>query len=261
MLADKDLLELCVRVSGGFENGGGASYQSLTGNFDGQGLSVGILQWNAGQGTLQQLLQKIGKLMGWDEAQSYFKSDIQHLSTLPTQDAIQFCLDHYIEDGGTKVDPSAAIAWKAFLSDPASVAAQVEMATDGVLAHAKALVTQFAAAYTDRVRPYAFFFDLVTQSGGMRNKRGAVLPIPAVSPSDWQPALNLAHDKNLKCAGIWEVNLQGDALAQLLVYYAYKRSMLSDPQYVWDALSRRGSIACRGGVVHDATVNFSQLLD
>jgi hypothetical protein len=261
MLADKDLLELCVKVSGGFENGSGASYTSLTGNFDGQGLSVGILQWNAGQGTLQILLQKIGKSMGWDEAQSYFKSDIQHLSTLKTQDAVQFCLDHYISNGSTDVDPGAAAAWKAFLASPDSIASQVEMATDGELAHAKSLVSSFAPAYVDRNRPYAFFFDLITQSGGMRNARGSVLPIPSVTSSDYQPALDMAHEKSLKCAGIWEVSLQDDALAQLLLYYAYKRSMLSNPQYVWDALSRRGSIACLGGVVHDATVNFSSILD
>lgn len=264
MLDDKGLLELCVKVSGGFENGGGASYTSLTGNFDGQGLSVGVLQWNAGQGTLQMLLQKIGKLMGWDEAKSYFKSDIQYLSTLTgphLQDAVQFCLDHYIEEGGTSVDASAAQAWKAFLADPASVAAQVEMATDGVLAHAKSLVADYCPSLTDHVRPYAFFFDLVTQSGGMRNKRGHVDPIAAVAASDWQPALDMAHDKSQKCAGIWEMAVPSDSVAQLLMYYALKRSSLSDPQYVWDALSRRGSIAARGGVVHGAVINLTQVID
>src|SRR5271156_5343134 len=113
MLADKDLLQLCVKVSGGFENGGGANYDTVAGNFDGQGMSVGILQWNAGQGTLQILLQRIGASMGWDEAKSYFKSDIQQLSTLKTTDAIQFCLDHYISNGSTQVDPGAKTAWQA----------------------------------------------------------------------------------------------------------------------------------------------------
>lgn len=261
MLDDKSLLELCVKVSGGFENGGGASYTSLTGNFDGQGLSVGILQWNAGQGTLQILLQKIGKSMGWDEAQSYFKSDIQHLSTLRSADAIQFCLDHYITEGSTHVDPGAAASWQSFLATPYSMQAQLEMATDGVLSHAKTLVATFAPAYADHVRPYAFFFDLVTQSGGMRNKRGHVDPIAAVAQSDYQPALDMAHEKSQKCAGIWEMTLSTDPIAQLLLYYALKRSGLSDPEYAWDALSRRGSIACRGGVVHAAVVNFTSVLD
>ena len=261
MLNDKDLLELCVKVSGGFENGGGAHYSTVAGNFDGQGLSVGILQWNAGQGTLQILLQKIGKSMGWEEAQSYFKSDIQQLSILKSAEAIQFCLDHYIEENSTRVDPVALTAWQDFLDSPDAIQAQIEMATDGVLSHSKNLVAQFCSEYQDRLRPYAFFFDLATQSGGMKNSRGSVLPIGAVSQDDYKPALDLAHEKSQKCAGIWELSLTNDPLADLLLYYAYKRSILSNPAYVWDALSRRGSIACRGGVVHDAVVNFQTLLD
>ncbi len=261
MFDDKSLLELCVKVSGGFENGNGASYDTVAGNFDGQGLSVGILQFNAGQGTLQILLQRIGASMGWEEAKSYFRSDIQHLSTLKTADAIQFCLDHYISSGSTKVDLGAEKAWQAFLNTPDSIAAQVQMATDGELAHAKSLVAQFASSYTDRLRPYAFFFDLITQSGGMRNARGAVLPVPSVTSADYQPALDMAHANSPKCAEIWEAVLPNDPLAQLLLYYAFRRSSLSNPQYIWDALSRRGSIACRGGVVHEAKLDFTSRID
>jgi hypothetical protein len=49
---DKGLLELCLKISGSFENGA-PDYHGVTGNFDGQGISVGVLQWNAGQGSLQ----------------------------------------------------------------------------------------------------------------------------------------------------------------------------------------------------------------
>ena len=52
---DNALLTMCLQVSGTFENGGGATYDAVTGNFDGQGISVGILQWCAGQGSLQTL--------------------------------------------------------------------------------------------------------------------------------------------------------------------------------------------------------------
>jgi hypothetical protein len=34
-------------------------YVAITGNFDGNGVSLGLLQWNFGQGTLQKLLQGI----------------------------------------------------------------------------------------------------------------------------------------------------------------------------------------------------------
>jgi hypothetical protein len=259
MLDYKSLLELCVQVSGSFENAGGASYTTITGNFDGQGLSVGVLQWNAGQGTLQTLLQNIGARMGWDKAQTFFSSDIHHLAVLAPADAIQFCLDHYIENGTTKVDPGALAKWQTFLNQPESIAAQVEIATNGPLMRAEALVAKFCPDYTDRVRPYAFFFDLVTQSGGMQNKRGHVDPYSGTP--DMTGVLAYTMQNHAPVASMWTSVVSGDDLAKLLLYYAYMRSMLSDPQYVWDALSRRGAIACRTGIVHGAKIDFTTLLD
>lgn len=259
MLNDKDLLELCLIVSGTFEDGTPEiNYDALTGNFDGMGISVGVLQWNAGTGSLQTLLQNIGNRMGWDKAQTYFRSDIHHLAVLKPTEAVQFCLDHYIEEGSTKVAAPAAVAWKAFLNTPESIAAQVEMATNGVLGRAKVLVGQFCPAYVDRIRPYAFFFDLVTQSGGMQNKKGHVDP---TTTPDYNLAVAFANTQNPKCAALWTPVVAVDPLAQLLVHYAYQRSLLSNPLYVWDACSRRGTIACRAGIVHRAKIDLTGRLD
>ena len=132
------------------------------------------------------------------------------------------------------------------------------MATNGVLGRAKILVGQFCPAYVDRVRAYAFFFDLVTQSGGMQNKKGHVDP---TNTPDYKLALAFANTQNPKCAALWQAAVDNDPLAQLLLHYAYQRSLLSNAQYVWDAFSRRGSIACRQGIVHGATVSFISKLD
>jgi hypothetical protein len=261
MLDDKSLLELCLKVSGGFESGGGASYTSLTGNFDGQGLSAGVLQWNAGQGTLQALVTAIGNAMGWDKAKTFFSSDIQQFSTLKGQAAIQWCLDHYIENGTTNIDPGAKAKWVTFLSQPESIAAQVQIASNGVLGHAKREVAAYCPDYADRNRPYAFFFDLVTQEGGMTVGHQTVPPVPSGTTPDVSDALNFAETNNPRCAVIWQQNINGDNLAQLLLHYAYSRAMLANPTYAWDTCSRRGTIACRGGVVHAATINFTSTLD
>src|ERR1700677_1324186 len=47
-------LELGLNISGSFE--GAAGWANLTNNFDGQGLSMGLLNQNLGQGSLQPLL-------------------------------------------------------------------------------------------------------------------------------------------------------------------------------------------------------------
>lgn len=49
-------LEKAITITGRFEGNG---YGNITGDFDGQGLSLGILQWNIGQGTLQPLLREM----------------------------------------------------------------------------------------------------------------------------------------------------------------------------------------------------------
>src|SRR5271167_1999153 len=164
---DNTLLTTCLSVSGAFENGGGAQYDTVSGNFDGEGISVGILQWNAGQGTLQQLLVHISFAMGWDKMQTFFKSSIQQLANSTPTDGVQFCLDHYIETGTKNIDPTAKALWQKLLTQPESINAQVQLAQQTVLAHAKRLVASYTPAYGDRTRPYAFFFDVCTQEGGM----------------------------------------------------------------------------------------------
>jgi hypothetical protein len=260
-MTDQELLELCVKVSGTFENGAGASYTTVAGDFDGMGISVGLLQQNAGQGSLQPLLVEIGTAMGWDKAQTFFKSDIHHFAILKPVDAIQWSLDHYIASGSKEVDPVAKQCWVSFLGQPESIAAQVHVATTGILARAKALAAKFCPDYPNSTRVLSFFFDLVTQSGGMENKAGAVHPIPSGQSVDVSDVLAFAHTQSLKCAGIWEVAVQNDPKARLLLHYAYERSKLSNPKYIWDACSRRGTVACRSGFVHDTTISLTNLLD
>ena len=50
------VLDKCLQITGSFE---GAGWGGVTGNFDGQGLSAFIMQWNLGQRTLQPLLIKM----------------------------------------------------------------------------------------------------------------------------------------------------------------------------------------------------------
>lgn len=49
----REMLALALNITGSFE--GESSWSSLAGNFDGQGLSMGLLQQNLGQGTLQPM--------------------------------------------------------------------------------------------------------------------------------------------------------------------------------------------------------------
>jgi hypothetical protein len=55
------LINKCLMLTGSFETGEGIPqcFAGLSGDFDGQGLSLGVLQWNFGQGSLQPLLNEM----------------------------------------------------------------------------------------------------------------------------------------------------------------------------------------------------------
>jgi len=52
-----------IGITGNFENPGDP-FQGVTGNFDGQGISLGVLQWNIGQGSLPPLVIEGGQAAG-----------------------------------------------------------------------------------------------------------------------------------------------------------------------------------------------------
>jgi hypothetical protein len=55
----RSLAYRCLALTGAFETGTGIPdcFSGISGDFDGQGISVGVLQWNLGQGSLQPLLR------------------------------------------------------------------------------------------------------------------------------------------------------------------------------------------------------------
>lgn len=60
-LLEKPVAYRCLALTGSFETGAGPPdcFAGLSGDFDGQGISLGALQWNLGQGSLQPLLQQM----------------------------------------------------------------------------------------------------------------------------------------------------------------------------------------------------------
>jgi hypothetical protein len=250
-MSDAELFDLCLKVTGTFESNT-PQYDALTGNFDGQGISAGVMQWNAGQGTLQYLVKHIGAAMGWDKAKTFFKSDIQAFSNLGPAPAIDFVKQHYLLEGSTKLSPAATAAWRTFLQSAESIAAQNAIGINTTLHSAKLMATKYMAAHDDNPRVIAFFFDLINQQGSIR--------VPVVDAASPAAALALALQKDAITAGSWSTIAAADPIAARLLYYAHARAILAKPEYVWDSLSRRGTIACRKGRVHASSHDLTTLL-
>lgn len=79
-LINKPLLNRCLALTGAFETSTPPPecFAGLTGDFDGQGISFGVLQWNIKQGSLQPLLKEM------DQTHSDVMNDIfqEHAKTL-----------------------------------------------------------------------------------------------------------------------------------------------------------------------------------
>jgi hypothetical protein len=56
MSLKKTILNQAIQITSAYE---GSGFDEVTGNFDGQGLSYGFLQWNFGQGTLQPIFKNL----------------------------------------------------------------------------------------------------------------------------------------------------------------------------------------------------------
>lgn len=254
----KEILDVCLHITGSYENGSPA-YDGLTGNFDKQGMSVGVLQWCAGQGSLGNLISKIIELSSAEEVDSFFSVPVSSMVGMDGNEQKQFVIANFLPDG-MKLSAIAIQQWKALLNTEAAINAQVELASNGVLAKATSLADKYVNNGSSNLRVVAFFFDLVTQSGGMSNSRGSVAPDLEGSDLQIESAITFAKTKSPKSSALWSSITASDPLAALLLSYAYKRALLSKPEYVWDALSRRGTIACRKGVVHGKLFDFTEAL-
>lgn len=254
----KEILDTCLHITGSYENGEPA-YDGLTGNFDGQGMSVGVLQWCAGQGSLGNLIAKMVEMSSVEFVDACFNTPVTQMIGMSGSQQKQFVLNNFLPDG-MKLSPEAVSQWQTLLNTDVSINAQVDLASSGVLAKAMRYAAQYVQDGDQNVRVIAFFFDVVTQSGSMKNGRGSVVPYQEGDSIISDQAVALATTKSKKTATLWASIIQSDPLANLLLHYAYQRALLSKPEYVWDALSRRGAIACRTGVVHGKLFDFNQVL-
>ncbi|MBI3298268.1 MAG: hypothetical protein HYZ75_08900 [Elusimicrobia bacterium] len=188
---DKLALPSALNITGSFE--GAAGWGNITDNFDGQGLSLGLLNQNLGQGTLQPLLLKmrddhpgvlsagfsaphraslLGMLTQWETAMG------------PPRPAHYSRLDQPPSGGvilaspgdGASVDWAKANLYAGAAFDPAWKAELVALAltpeyvslqvAEAVSLHEKAVGYESRIGIRE-LRAYLMLFDVVVQNGGL----------------------------------------------------------------------------------------------
>jgi hypothetical protein len=267
MSLSKDELAAIVAVTGRFENAS-RPYEGVSGDFDGQGISCGVLQWNIGQSSLQPLVIKAGEASVLDRMPS-FGVEMWQACNSATQDGLAIVRSWQV---GAKLKPEPLAELKAFMGSPemraiqdariAGTAASAELLADG-------WVRDHGVARGRTLQEIAFFFDLVTQNGGTKGVAFADVQhfITVNAANSVGVVCNWIMDQPSNVAGIGDAKNNAtlwpaavaDAELELFVF-AFLRCQKSKPQWRIDTLNRKATLAARKGYVHKKLYDFSDIL-
>jgi hypothetical protein len=145
-------------------------YTNVAGNFDNMGLSVGILQWNYGSGSLQPLLRLYISRYGAEKMDAYFDKlgKISPTATMGTAAAIT---ESKKWQDGITVKEAWRTAWKNLLGSQEFTDIQNEKINT---VWSKTLTVTQSWSLSS-IRAKAFFLDIVTQNGSMSSVTRALV--------------------------------------------------------------------------------------
>lgn len=230
------MLETALKITGKFE---GSGFDSFAGDFDGMGVSVGILQWNYGMGTLQKLLKSYHDKFGLIPAKC-FPEAIDASAHMPAEEAVKFAKKMQTAEWKK--------AWKSFLVTP-----QMKEVQMGALKPYADRALQLQRKWELKsVRSYCFFFDVAVQNGSMK----VVMPKPA-SVEAFKRIVSRADQHNRE---LWETDVP-TAEQTILMQAAWERAQLATVKWRTDVFVRKATIAMGEGIVHGKRWDFTSLLE
>lgn len=218
-----------LALTGSFETGAGVPecFAGLSGDFDGQGISFGALQWNLGQGTLQPLLQEM------DRAHPQVLEEIfgEHCAELRAMLAS---------------DQSEQLAWARSIQDPRRFVLFEPwrgcFKTLGRRAEFQAIQTAASAFLQERARG-------MCREYGLRSERGLALMFDIVVQNGSISPLVRAQIERAVGALTPSGDPATDEVARLRII-ANRRAEAANPRWVEDVRTRKLTIANGSGVVH-----------
>jgi hypothetical protein len=225
-LASAPALTRCMALTGSFETGKlpPDCFCGVTGDFDGQGVSFGVLQWNIGQGSLQPLL---GEAFERHPAvcQNIFHEHFDTLRALgeaPLDQQLDFT--RTIQTRNVVDEP-----WRGMLKTlgrtPEFQQIQTEHATK-VFETARGLCSEYKLRSQ---RAAALMFDIVTQNGSI----GPVVKAQIMADYATIPAGNADDVEVARMRAV-----------------AIRRASAARPEFVNDVRTRKLAIAEGTGTVH-----------
>lgn len=233
------IFDLCVQITGSFE---GTGYGTVGDNFDGQGLSLGLLQWNIGQGTLQSYILNHINFMSYN----YFPAPIRPLQTLSKEDAVKWCQDNFYDITGA-FKHEWLQAWKRFVTDPLVINLQ-KRAIDVYFHQAKVLCGRLGFSHEDR-RVMAFCFDVAVQNWSLD------IQLP---PDNYEQCYNILTSYDEKNMNLW-IHEHLEPKQRQLVILAHLRALKAKKEWQQSVFTRKATIAIGIGYVNRTLYKLNKL--
>ena len=228
-IARKDLATRCLALTGAFETSTGFPdcFCGISGDFDGQGISFGVLQWNFGQGSLQPMLQEMIERHA-DLARSIFGDHLEVLAN-----ALRADRDELLAFARSVQHPVTHAVFEPWRGLARSLGRTAEF-QDIQKEHAASRFQQALALCRDydlqSERAAALMFDIVVQNGSIsRTVKASILADFRSIPS--------SLDKD-------------EAEVRRMEIVANRRAEASNPRWVDDVRARKLCIARGEGKVH-----------
>ncbi|MFY8207982.1 MAG: hypothetical protein ACOVOE_01395 [Caulobacter sp.] len=257
-------LNTAVAITGRFENAGDP-WRGVTGDFDGMGISCGVLQWNIGSASLQPMVKAVGQAVVLREAPT-IGADLWRACNAGVATGLAIVRGWQT---GTKLKAIPARELASLMGSP-EMKAQQTSRIRVVAERADALADSWAKAAgrnARTLRELVWFFDLVTQNGGLKGLTLADVRafIQTSTPGraddvvcDWLLAAPAAWWGRLDCiknAGLWRDKVTP---AQLELFaLSYLRSGLSNSKARGVVMNRKGALAIGKGWVNSQLFDFS----
>jgi hypothetical protein len=233
-LAGATLAERCLALTGSFETGKyhPDCFCAVAGDFDGMGLSFGVLQWNVGQGSLQPIFRTMFEKFV-DVSQAIFHEhfdDVKALGSDSIAEQLAFCRS--IQVKGQLRDP-----WLGMLLTLGRSAecqsVQAEQAST-VFGQALEYCVEFQL---NSERAVALLFDIVTQNGSISAAAKAQIQADFAKLTPNDPGAEAAR----------------------LCAIANRVADNARPQYVEDVRTRKLAVANGGGTVHGIVYDLADM--
>jgi hypothetical protein len=253
----KDWIDAAVAITPGFE-ATGDPYEAVSGDFDGMGISCGALQWNIGQRSLQPMVVAVGQtrvsaLMPTYGPALWTACKGSTTAALATVRSWQ---------KGKKLNAVAAKELRALMGSP-EMRAEQSTRINAVAKTAFAMAEGWRGS-TPGSKPskrlFCWFFDLVTQNGGLEGLTPAAVEgfIKGNTPDKVDDLIcdflatrkgTSGHVKDAHANAVLWRNPDGAEKLELLCM-SYLRSKTANPLWRHVVVNRKGTIAMGAGHVN-----------